>query len=375
MDVGDLYKALEFAHYGARLREQILVISLSRHTPFQDLVLDFKVMTALRIKLVIVAPDPNFQLEREVALSNTHGTNFNLIQTQEPQAADADALTVKVNQIRAALDDGEMPLVIHHGLTPQSAHIEAMESLVKTVALELGAQKVLFIGQQTAELENAISKTRIPPGELESLLGRLDELGLPLYEPRLRYVKDLLASGIPEMAFLVGKPGRICEEVLTNEGGGILFTSLGQSQIRRAELRDISDIMFQLRPEIEAGRILPITENQIAQELANFWVNEVDGQVVAVMRLKDYGDWVEIATGATLFRDRKFGRAGELIGHLIEEARNRGMRGVFGVGIDPRLEKKLKPLGFRPADPGELPKAWQEQYDSSRQSAAFLIEL
>ena len=107
--------------------------------------------------------DPDFQLEREVALSNTHGTNFQLIQAQEPQAADAEPLTVNVNQIRAALEEGEMPLVIHHGLTPQSAHIEAMESLVKTIALELGAQKVLFVGQQTAELENAISKTRVPP--------------------------------------------------------------------------------------------------------------------------------------------------------------------------------------------------------------------
>ncbi len=132
--------------------------------------------------------------------------------------------------------------------------------------------------------------------------------------------------------------------------------------------------MFQLRPQIESGRILPLTENTITQNLGDFWVYDIDGQIVAVMRIKDYGDWVEIATGATLFRDRKFGRASELIMHLIEEARNRHKNGVFGVGIDPRLEKKLVPLGFREADPGELPKLWRDQYDFTRPSVAFLLE-
>ena len=375
MDVADLYRALEFAHHGARLRDKILIISLSRNTPFQDLVLDFKVLTAHRIQLVVVAPDPDFELEREVALSNTHGTHFNLIQAEEPQRADERRLTVNIEQIRAALQAGRMPIVVHHGLTPQSAHIEAMEDMVRRIGLELQAKKIIFVGQRLQEFEDAISKTRVPYEDLDALCDRLDELKLRDYEPRLRYAQDLLKNGIPEIAYLVGKPGRICEEAFTHEGGGVLFSSIGESRIRQAELRDIGDITFQLRPQIESGRILPVSENDIAQNLRNFWVYDIDGQVVAVMRIKDYGDWVEIATGTTLFRDRKFGRAGELILHLIDAARARGKKGVFGVGIDPRLEKKLLPLGFRKAEPEELPQEWQDQYDFNRSSSAFLMEL
>ncbi len=375
MDVADLYKALEFAHYAERFREEILVIALSRNTPFQDLVLDFKVLASHRIRLVIIAPDPNFELGREVALSNTHGTNFNLIQAQEPQNSDSGGLTVNLGQVRAALSDGETPIVVHHGITTQTSKIESVEGLVSDIALGLQAKKLLAVGQQTQALEDLLSRTRVTYEELQNLYVRLRELDMAGYEPRLRFVQTMLERGIPEIAYLVGTPGRICQEVFTHEGAGILFSKIGHTRIRQAELRDISDIAFQLRPQIEAGRILPVEENTIAQNLENFWVYEIDGQVVALMRIKDYGDWIEIATGVTLFRDRKFGRASELFLHLLEEAKNRKKKGVFGVGIDPRMEKRLLSLGFREVEHRELPQAWQDQYDFSRPSRAFAMEL
>ena len=93
------------------------------------------------------------------------------------------------------------------------------------------------------------------------------------------------------------------------------------------------------------------------------------------MRIKEHDDWVEIATGSTLFRDRKFGRATELIMHLLDEAKKRNKKRVFGVGIDPKLGEKLLPLGFREVEHRELPQAWQEQYDFSRLSRAFALKL
>jgi N-acetylglutamate synthase-like GNAT family acetyltransferase len=375
MDVTDLYQALEFAHYAERFRDKIFVIVLSRNTPFQDLVLDFKVLSAYRIKLVLVAPDPNFELERQVALSNAHGTDFNLVQTHEPQSSESGGLKVNLNQIQAALSDGEMPIVVHHGLTPQTARIEAVESLVSDIVLGLQAKKILFVAQQTQALEDVLSRTRVTYEGLQNLINQLSELGLPAYEPRLRFVQTLLERGIPEIAYLVGMPGRICQEVFTHEGAGILFSRIEHTQIRQAELRDVNDITLQLRPQIEAGRILPVEENTIVQNLGNFWVYEIDGQVVSVMRIKEHDDWVEIATGSTLFRDRKFGRATELIMHLLDEVRKRNKKGVFGVGIDPKLGEKLLPLGFREVEHRELPQAWQEQYDFNRQSRAFALKL
>jgi len=373
MEVSDLYRALEFSHYAERYRDNVLAIGLSLNTPFHDLVLDFKVLAAYGIKLVIMAPDPKFELEREIALSNTHGTNFSLIQAQEPKSAGSYDLKVNLSQVEAALELGETPVVVYHCLTPQTTRIEAPQKLGKYVATRLKAKKIIFLSQQAQQLEDVLSRTRVTYDEFDSFCERLHETNMGNFEENIRYVQSLLESNVAEVAFLVGKPGVLCQEVFTHEGAGILFSKIVHSEIRQAELRDISDITFQIRPQIESGRILPVSENSIAQNLHNFWVYEIDGQIVSIMRLKEYGDWVEIATGSTIFRDRKYGRASELFIHLLEAAKNRGVKGIFCVGINPKMEQKLVPLGFIEVQHDVLPQDWQDQYDASRSSRAFAL--
>ena len=371
MEISELYRALEFSHYAGRYRGHVLAVGISLNTPFHELVLDFKVLAAYGIKVVIMAPDPNFELEREIALSNTHGTNFSLIQAQEPQTAASFDLKVNLSQVKAALDLGETPVVVYHCLTPQTSHIEAPQKLGKYIATHLNAKKVIFLSQQAQQLEDVLSRTRVNFEEFDRFFERLEELNLVEFEESMRYVKSLLQSGIPEVAFLVGKSGIVCQEVFTHEGAGILFSKISHSTIRQAELRDISDIVFQIRPQIESGRILPVEENAIAQDLQNFWVYEIDGQIVSVMRLKEYGDWAEIATGSTIFRDQKFGRASELFNHIFEEAAKRHFKGVFSVSNNPKVQRKLESSGFVEVQYEELPQAWQEQYDSNRSSKAY----
>jgi len=371
MEISDLYRALEFSHYAERYRNHVLAFGISLNTPFHELILDFKVLAAYGVKVVIMVPDPNFELEREIALSNTHGTNFSLIQAQEPKVADSHDLSVNINQVEAALEIGETPVVVYHCLTQQTSHIEAPQKLGQYIALRLKAKKVIFLSQQAQQLEQTLSRTRVTLQEIERYIERLHEAQLSKFEDSIRYVQSLLTSGIPEVAFLAGKPGLICQEVFTHEGAGILFSNISHSRIRQAELRDISDIVFQIRQQVEEGRILPVEENTIARNLNNFWVYEVNEQIVSVMRLKEYGDWVEIATGSTVFRDRNFGRASELFAHIIEESKKRGFKAVFCLSTNPHVQQKLSAIGFHEVSFEDLPLAWQQQYDRSRSSKAY----
>ena len=375
MDVSDLYRALEFSHYAERYRNNVLAIGLSLNTPFKDLILDFKVLGAYGIKVVIMAPDPNFELEREIALSNTHGTNFSLIQAKEPKTEGSYDLTVNINQIEAALELGEMPVVVYHCLTPQTARVEAAQELGQYIAQHMGAKKIIFISQSAQILEETVSKTRVLYEGLEQFCTRLREVNLEKFVDSVQHVQQLLKDGTPEVAFLVGKPGVLCKEVFTHEGAGMLFSKVEQRKIRQAELRDISDITFQLRPEIEAGIILPVDENTIIKNLHNFWVYEIDGTIVSILRLKEYDGWIEIATGSTLLRDRSSGRGTEMFAHLLEEAKKRKAKAVFGVGLSPKMKEKLLPLGFREMERHEMPTSWQESYDQSRPSRAFALML
>ena len=114
-------------------------------------------------------------------------------------------------------------------------------------------------------MEDALSRTRVIYDQFDNFFEQLHETNMDRFESSIRYVQSLLKNDVAEVAFLVGKPGVLCQEVFTHEGAGILFSKIVHSEIRQAELRDISDISFQIRPQIESGRILPVEENTITQ--------------------------------------------------------------------------------------------------------------
>lgn len=134
--------------------------------------------------------------------------------------------------------------------------------------------------------------------------------------------------------------------------------------------------MIQLRPAIAAGRILLVTENEIAEHIDEFWVHVVDERVVSTVRAKHWDDWVELATGSTVIRERNRGRASSLMMRAIEELeRDERVVGLFGLSVDPRAEASLGSLGFTEIDRGELPETWRRHYDMSRPSRAFAKRL
>lgn len=375
MEISELYRALEFSRCAERYRDKVIAIGLSRNTPFRDLVLDFKVLAAHGAKVVITAADPNFELQREIALSNAHGSNFCLIQATEPREVGSYELSVNIAQVQSALDAGQMPVIVYHCLTEQTSRIEAAQELGKSTALKLNAQKIIFVSQAGRAMQEKMPSKRVLHDEIDAFCKQLDELNFGHFEPSVRFVEGLLQDGVPDIAFLAGMPGQICQEILTLEGAGLLFSRVARSHVRQAELSDISDIAFQIRPQVEAGRILPVSENEIAQNIRNFWVYEIDGQIVSLLRLKLYGDWAEIATGSTVFRDRGYGRLSQLFAHVLTEAKRREIAVIFGVGISPKMEASLIPLGFEEKTHDELPQAWQDQYDKTRPSRAFALRL
>ena len=141
---------------------------------------------------------------------------------------------------------------------------------------------------------------------------------------------------------------------------------------RRAELADVTDIALYTGLEAEAGRLRPLTENDIADKIDSFWLYEVNDRIVAVTRLKRYGDWAELGAAITLTRDRGRGHGGALAQQLLREGIAQDLKALFVLGKDPRMEKMFGPLGFSEVDRTELPAEWKSDYDMSRPTRAFV---
>ncbi len=377
---GDLFRALEFAHYAERFREKVFVVALTAETSFQDLLLDLKVLTGYRIQVVLVLPDPAFQLERFVARSNSRGTRFHLSLLTDVLLPESGAPSkLDFGRIRGVLGQGRTPVIAFHADDPAPGGVDRAFALAGEVAAEMKADKLFLIGPRLAPLIAALPRTHVLAREMEGLLNGLsnassETAGTDTAE-LFALIRDQLERGTPDLILLEDRPGHLFREVFTHDGAGILFNKVESAIIRRARTRDVTDIGLLFRIEIEEGRILPVDENEIESHIEAYWVYEIDGLLVGCARIKPFGDWAEMAQFATLPRYRGKGRARELALRLEEEARRMEVGRLFALSTDERMWQFFLSLGFQAADRERLPEAWQQGYDLERPSRAFVKEL
>jgi len=394
-DTRELFRALEFAHYAERFRDSTFVIAMPSGKLFADLELDFKVLAGYRIKLVLVTGDPDFQLEPQILQANQRGSHFQLsLLTDLLFQPEEQSLQLDFPRVLASLDLGRTPVIAYHrggaeatagsgpteiDTAPEGAAgeeaIDPVYTLGGLVAARLGVSKLFLVHPLAGALRNALPRSSVQTGELEDLPDRLRGIGLPAAAPICEFIAAQLVRGIPDVVLLEGRSAQLFREVFTYDGAGILFTATRASRIRRAHMRDVTDMTLLLRPEVESGAILPVTVSRIEANINNYWIYEIDGMPVGLAGLKRYGEHAELAQFTTLPRYRGHGRARELAQFLMQQAREQGFRYVFALSIDPRMWEFFQYLGFQPIEREALPLEWQKQYDMQRPSRALLKEL
>jgi N-acetylglutamate synthase-like GNAT family acetyltransferase len=374
--VKELFLALELAHYAERFRHKLFVVALTAQTPFRDVLHDLRVLSGYHIQVLLVALDTDFQLDRIVSQSNKRGTRFQLLLLTEVAFTPGKGPPrIDYERLKADMRQGLMPIVAHHGEPPAPGRLEPTFELAGELAEQLGADKLYLVTPEVGPWLGAASRTQVLREEISRLDAELSNAGLTGQEPLLGFIHGLLGRGVPDIVVVEGRPSYLFREVFTHDGAGILFTKVKPARVRQAEVKDITDISLLLTPEMEAGRILRIDENDIEANIGHYWVYEIDGLLVGLARLKVYGDWAELAQFTTLPRYRGKGRARDLAQKLMSLAREQGLSVVFALSIDPRMWEFFKELGFREIDRAKLPSAWRENYDLSRPSRALVRAL
>lgn len=364
----ELFRALELAHYAARFRERTFVIALADVSAFRELLLDIKVLLGYGIRLAFVLPDPDFSVERIIAESNKRGTRFRLSLLTDLVAQPGDPLgAFDFARLQAALAGGQTPVIAHHLDIPEAQREDTARALAGQVALRLGAHKLFLVAPELADLIRASARSHVVLHDIPALRAQVGAGDGAM----LDFVSEMITQGIPDVVLLEPQAAALFHEVFTHDGAGLLFNQTRFAQIRQAQVRDVTDIMLLLRPEIDAGRILPTDENAIERDIRFYYVYEIDGVLVGLARLKVWGEQAEVAQFATLARYRGKGRAKELAQHLVDAARQQGFHGVFALSLDERMWDFFQELGFGEVPRETLPAAWAAQYDMHRPSRAF----
>ena len=247
----------------------------------------------------------------------------------------------------------------------------AAEELAAELAVALEADKLIVFndpGQITDAGQKRIS--RITPERLNGLCADLD----PDTKVRCQALIAANTQGV-ERGHLVAfaDDGALLQELFTADGIGTQVSRHDEDLIRQAQLEDVADIVEIIRPLEEDGVLVPRSRAQLEQEIAQFFIAELDGVVVGCCAVYAFADAAELACVAVHENYRhQYSDMG--IGSALLEAAERAASAQGATSLfvlTTQTQEWFVSHGFTPADVESLPSSKQSLYNWQRGSAVL----
>ncbi|MFQ6132892.1 MAG: N-acetyltransferase [Armatimonadota bacterium] len=134
---------------------------------------------------------------------------------------------------------------------------------------------------------------------------------------------------------------------------------MAEVEIRRAVIADVTAIQALIKDHAAEDLLLPRTLSYLYENVRDFFVACVDGQVIGCGSLHVmWDDLAEVKSLAIAPGHKGKGYGRRLVEACLEEARQLGVEKVFVLTLVPPFFERL---GFKPVDKEELPrKIWGE---------------
>ncbi len=421
MKVSDLRGILT---YVPRFREKIFVVAVDGEVAgssnFSNVLLDLAVLRSLNVRVVLVhgAAHQIDQLgaQRGVKLTNNDGTGI----TDEPTLKVAlDAATTLMNEImqgltsvdlRAAyanviiahpagilggvdqqhtgkverVDRGLLQMLLNEGVIPVIPPIGFdgegrtfrvnSDAIAVEVAESVQAMKILFLGARDAVTESGALLRQLSISEAEDLAkkrrGQFDRSILS----KLEHAARACRGGVPRVHLLNGSTDEaLLSEVFSTEGVGTMIYSNDYQQIRRVMKKDVRAVLELIKRSVEHAEIVKRTRADVLAQIDDWWVLEIDRQLVACVAVHVYPD-AQKAELACLYVARAHegqGHGRKLMAFAEQLAAQRGARHIFALSTQAFNYFQQKG-GYAEVPPDELPAERRKKYDTSGRNSKVL---
>ena len=282
---------------------------------------------------------------------------------------------LETEAIRTVLNDGFIPIFPCIGWN-SAGHPYNISSmlLAKQVAMNLKADKLFFM---MLNEEITAEKYFIPDGFSLSESGNIPAMSLEEVETFLE--KNVSAdSGIKNLLkaahILDGNiDGVLPCEIFSGLGSGTMIYTGSYGKVRPMQQTDIPSVLAIMRPNIQSGKLLPRTEEQIAARLEDYIVYELDGGVHACAALHFYDDGqAEIAAVAVDENYAHMGIGPKLMDNLIEQAVQADAASIFIMTT--QTADWFERLGFEESDLSTIPEERRKLWDSRRGSKVYRLK-
>ncbi|HKD04762.1 MAG TPA: amino-acid N-acetyltransferase [Bryobacteraceae bacterium] len=412
--------------YVPQFREKTFIIAVDaavvQDENFSNILLDVAVLRSLNIRVVLVhgaASQIKALADREsVPPSDLDGTGVTDARTLQLAIDAANRLTHEIleglsaNELRAAYTNGIVtyPQGIIHGVdhlfTGKVERVDSQllqtllrldivpvvsplgfnsdgktyransDSVALAVAEALKATKLIFMTSQDGLRYDGQLIRQMLVTDLQKLL----QSGHSGFEPEMvskaRHAADACAAGVPRVHIVNGREDEgLLGEVFSKEGIGTLIYANEYEQIRPARKKDVRAIQQVTAKAVEAEELVRRTRTEIEKNLSDYYVFEIDGNVVACIALHVYAEQ-QVGELASLFVDPSHENQGigrKLIGFVENKARELGLSELIALSTQAFTYFESK-AGFVVGTSDDLPPGRREKYEQSRRNSRILLK-
>lgn len=257
-------------------------------------------------------------------------------------------------KVGAILNRGQLALVEAPGL-------DSLGGEIVELASQVGASKLITLIPPLSEICNAISREEALnwSGSEKTLFHRAGKI---------------CEGGIPRVHLLdESHQGVLMDELFSNEGVGVMVYGDDYLSIRAIAEDDISELLAMVGRSMRDAHLVPRSWDEIEENLGDFLVLTVDGNVVGCVALHP-SDEPRCGEVACLYVKQSHG--GQGYGHMLvaaaeDRARELGIPWVFALSTR-AADYFTVNLGYTPCPIGEIPKVRRERLIASGRESVII---
>lgn len=287
---------------------------------------------------------------------------------------------VDTQALKLFINDGMIPIVPPLGYERQGRvlRINSAATAVDT-AIALGASKLLFVGPGAIEDSTGARIRQLSVPEAKALSAQTTEGGEGrdhLKFVQIRHAARACEGGVPRAHFLDGRADEaLLGELFSIEGVGTMIYADAYQQIRPARKFDIPGVLNLVRRAVDDEELISRSRQEIRENLSDYFVLEVDGQLVGTVTIHGYPEEKLAEVGFLHIRrsHEGMGYGRKLVSFAEKRAREMGASTIFALSTQ-AYNYFSNQLGFVPAEPELLPVSRLEKLQSSGRNSRIMAK-
>jgi amino-acid N-acetyltransferase len=276
------------------------------------------------------------------------------------------------------LNTGVVPIVQPIGFGPDGRSLRINSDLLAAELAEtLRASKIIYLAPLAGlEIEGEIRRD-ISVDTLSALLKDHPNDIAESSRSKAAHAVKAIETGTPRVHIVDGRIfDSLLNEIFSSEGVGSLIYGNDYQQIRKATRRDVRLIYNLTRGAVRREELLHRTQQAIEKNIDQFYVFEIDENIIACVTLIFYSGKSQLAEIGSLYvmpfyQNRGIGK--KMVEYACMQAKERGAAAVIALSTQ-NFGFFTNTCGFEESDKEMLPDARLKLYDESGRNAKVLAK-